>query len=223
MNTNTLIIIPAYNCQDQLGQLLKIIKKKYPEINICVINDGSSDKTLSAAKKYSVAVIDNKKNMGKGKSLHKGLLYAKEKGFNFVITMDADMQHAPDDLEKFFISKADIAVGARDISYKKMPLLRIFSNTISSLIISFLCKQQIKDSQCGYRKIKLNRIDDFNFKSSHYQFETELLLHILKIQKGSIENIPVKTIYGKEKSHIRHFKDTMEFIKIIWRYIWISK
>ncbi len=97
---NGLIIIPAYNAENTLKKLLYTLKDNY-SLNVLVINDGSSDNTMQIAEANSDFVINNSTNLGKGSSLQKGFEFASKNKYDFVITMDSDLQHPPEYISKF--------------------------------------------------------------------------------------------------------------------------
>lgn len=218
----TLILIPAYNAGSHLPGLLKEIRS-VTEMAVLVIDDGSRDNTSEAARANGAEVIRFDENRGKGAALDAGMDLAIQKGYEYVVTLDADGQHSPADLPRFFEFDADIVLGARDFTPGVMPFFRILSNSITSRILSWVTHRDIRDSQCGYRKIRLAFIQSFKARFTRYQYETELLLHVAGRRRGAVINVPIRTIYGDERSHIRHFRDTFQFVAAVLRYLWISK
>ncbi len=217
----TLIIIPAYNCASVLTGLINRIKAQ-TDCDILIVDDGSKDNTQEILSSLQVLACRHEGNLGKGAALQTGFDFAREKAYINVITMDADGQHDPDDLGIFFKYDADMVLGKRTFRLGIMPVARIMSNIMTSLILSIITGKKVSDSQCGYRKIRLANLNSFHPRFSGFQYETEILLHILKRRKGSVVNVPIKTIYKDEKSNIRHFHDTFQFIAVVWRYLWIS-
>src|SRR4051812_8357495 len=93
------IIIPAYNAEAFLGDTLEALLKHVDPSRVAVIDDGSSDGTADRARRAGVTCLRHEGNQGKGSALMTGLLWAAEKGWRWAVTMDADGQHAPEDLE----------------------------------------------------------------------------------------------------------------------------
>ncbi|MCL2065113.1 MAG: glycosyltransferase family 2 protein [Candidatus Cloacimonetes bacterium] len=215
---NTLIIIPVYNCEKHLHELFDKIKSISNECNILCVNDGSKDNSLHYIKQYKIKYIDLGRNRGKGYALKMAFLYAKRKGFEYALTMDADLQHDPSLIPNFIktqnVFKADLVIGFRNFSFKNMPFARVFSNSITSSIVSFASKKKVLDSQSGYRLYDLSFFDENEIKTNRYQMETEILLKY--IQKGAkIYHTEIPVIYNDEKSNISHFRDIVNFIKVI--------
>ena len=213
MSLDTAILIPSYNSNEQLDQLIKKIKDKLNN-QIIVVDDGSPNPIK--INYNDISLIQNEDNMGKGLSLQRGFQFARQKGFKNVITMDSDLQHDPDELSLFLDVQDDVdfVLGYRERD-ASMPISRKFSNWITSKIISSLTKITIKDSQCGYRRYSLSAIENFDYVETGFQYESEILIKAIN-QKSTVEQVKVSTIYDKNnKSYIKHFSDTIKFIWLI--------
>lgn len=212
------VIIPAYNEEMLIGHLVKEVKKN--GLDCLVIDDGSMDKTKEEAERAGAGVISNSKNLGKGSSLRAGFKKAIEDDYDFVIAMDGDGQHHPDELQNFIraAEKGDAAVilGNRMEDPKGMPLKRRVTNWVMSSFISLIVGQRMPDTQCGYRLIKADVLKAVPLTTDKYEIESELLIGASKAG-FKIKSIPIKSIYGGEKSQIRPFKDTLRFLSFIFR------
>jgi len=218
------VVIPAFNEEKSLGRLLDELKKYVDKSQIIVIDDGSKDNTRIVAEKSDVHVISHKNNFGKGESLRRGFDEAVKRGFSWIITMDADMQHYPADicrfLEKAGKQDADIILGTRMGNLKNMPFQRILSNKITSYFISLRIGQKVEDSQCGFRMISRRLIEEISLHKSHFSLESELLLKA-GLRKFKIDSIAIKTVYSNSKSHINPLRDTLGFIFVfISSFFW---
>lgn len=215
---NTAVVIPVYNSENYLPQLFDRVLKYYSTHQIFAVNDASEDNSLQICKKFDLNLIDVPQNTGKGNALQEGFEAAGRKGFNFAFSIDSDLQHKPEDFEKFLKKQneeeADLVIGKRDFSRDKMPLPRIASNATTSRIVSIFTQQKILDSQSGYRLYNLDFIKDFKFKTKRYQFETEVIIKIAKAG-GLIDFVPIDTIYDGQKSYISHLRDIKNFVNIV--------
>ena len=213
------VIIPAYNEGLSLELVLDELKKK--DLFVIVVDDGSVDNTYDIAKEHADRVIKNERNLGKGMSLNKGIscLIANE-DFDYIITMDADGQHSPLDLNKF-IKEADkgtvFVVGNRMDNHLGMPWVRVITNRFMSWFISKIAKQNIPDTQCGYRLIKKEVLEKIIIETKKFEIESEILIKAARLG-FSIKSIPIKSIYYKNlRSKIQPLIDTVRFIKFIFR------
>ncbi len=218
------VVIATYNENKEIGRLVKEIKRQ--NLDVLVIDDGSSDLTSEIAKESGAIVLRNEKNEGKGASLRKGFHYALNNGFDAIITMDGDGQHSPEDIP-FFLrlakhSDAGVIVGNRMQKTKSMPVVRYLTNKVMSCFLSYMVRQKIPDTQCGFRLIKNEVLKNMSFVASKYEIESEMLIKS-SFLGFKIESVPIKTIYGREKSQINPFMDTLRFIRLILRELWITR
>lgn len=220
----TCVVIPTYNESKAIADIIRRIRQY--ELEVIIIDDGSSDNTASIARGAGATVLENQTNQGKGASLIKGFDYALNKGVDAIISMDGDGQHLPEDIP-FFLRLANssskgLFVGNRMVKTKGMPWVRILTNKFMSWLISAVIGQQIPDTQCGFRLIKKEVLQKIKLKTTKYEIESELLIEAAR-QGFEIEAVPIETVYAGEKSQINPFIDTLRFIKFIARQKWISQ
>jgi len=210
---NICVIIPAFNEAKNIANIIKRIKSY--NLKVLVIDDGSVDNTAEIALNSDVEVIKNKRNLGKGASLIRGFDYALKNNFDAVITMDADGQHLPEDLPKF-IQKAEqsnnsIFIGNRMLNPLKMPLIRKLTNRVMSFLISLIIKQNVPDTQCGFKLIKRELLEKLKLNTKHYDTESEIIIKSALLGY-TIESIPIRCVYESKKSQINPIVDTFRFI-----------
>ncbi len=214
------VIIPTYNEAKQIYRLVNEIKGQ--GLDVLVVDDGSRDGTAQIAASAGAVVLRNETNEGKGACLRKGFKYCLERNFDAVITMDGDGQHLPEDLPRFISGAVDpgagIFAGNRMLEIKGMPLLRVITNKFMSWLVSGLSRQDIPDSQCGFRLIRRSVLEKIELKTSKFETETEILLKASRAG-FKIASVPVRTVYRGETSKINPFRDTLRFLKFIVKYI----
>lgn len=191
------IVIPAFNEQLSLRDLLNELVSSFSnQIEIVVVDDGSLDSTFDIALKYTDFVLRHMVNLGKGAALRTGCRFAFSKlKADYVIMMDADRQHAVDDLFKF-IEKINggnnLIFGVR--SLKKMPKAVAFANKVTSLILKVVYGVYIPDILSGYKALSREMYDHFNWQAVGYEIEIELAKKVAK-KRMSFITLPIKTIY----------------------------
>ncbi len=221
---NICILIPVHNESSEIGQIVSQIRKM--NLDVIVVDDGSEDSSGSIAQKEGAVVLSHAKKMGKGVSLQDGFHYIQEHDYDGVITMDGDGQHAVTDIDRL-IHKAkensgDIINGTRMHKPQGMPLIRLITNKLMSLIISAACKQKITDTQCGFRYIPSKVLRKIRLNSSGFEIETEVLTRASR--KGfSIRSVDIQTIYQNERSKIDPLKDTVRFFVFMCKEVWFRK
>ena len=217
------IVIPAYNVGDRLQNVLLKALAYIPKHNIYVVDDGSTDSTAEVADRQGVVLFRHKANKGKGEALKSGFQLVLEDNLDGVITLDADGQHDPDHIPDFifFLEKtaSDMVLGVRRFRIGEMPLDRFCSNLLSSLLVSTLAGKWIPDSQCGYRLIRSSVLKNIRLFSDHYELESELLIKAIRMG-CRVSFCPITVRYGEAGSHIRRFRDTKRFCRMILKLIW---
>jgi glycosyltransferase involved in cell wall biosynthesis len=219
------VIIPAYNPDHlQLQELIERLQQvtAVQPLRILVVDDGSQPPLqLPQQATPPGQLLRHNRNRGKGAALKTGFHYFfSDHGFELVITLDADLQHPPEKIPEFIQAyregKGDIIIGFRRRIPAVMPLARILSNTLTSLIISLLTGQMVRDSQCGFRLIKKSALDHIRLKESGFHMESELLILAggRGVRFGFVE---IPTIYRQEKSSINNAADTLNFVRLILR------
>lgn len=216
------VLIPAYQSAESLPVLLPQIKTKFPFETILVVDDGSTDHTSDLTELAGCRSLRLAQNQGKGAAIRQGLDLLP--GSDWVICMDSDLQHDPDELHNFISAiqtgHYDLIIGHRHLHHTSMPLTRQISNFLTSKLIGFRLGHQVPDSQCGYRAIRMDSDISKICKETGYMFETEYLIRS-SLAKRRITWIPVKTIYNSSKSYLRPWVNTQKFITLWFRsFFW---
>ncbi len=214
----TIILIPALDLADRINGLLREIRRTAPDAGVLVIDDGSTDGTAAAAAVEGVEVVSHDRNRGKGAALKTGFERALREGYEALITIDGDGQHPPRLIPEFRRradeSGADLVVGTRFGDLSRMPRHRRFSNRMTSWAASRAAGRRLPDSQSGYRWIRAEVIRSVPLRTDHYETETELLIGAAR-RGFRIESVPIPTVYGDERSHIRLWRDTWRFLRLL--------
>lgn len=218
---SALVLVPAYNAAAYLPELIPRLRAFVCDENLLVVNDGSSDDTEAVLQKLNVRHLTHDVNRGKGSALKTGFDYAIAKGYRSVLTIDADLQHLPEELPGFYAldDGNTIVIGTRKIHLSIMPFDRWLTNNLTSLIISVFSTQRVRDSQSGYRLIPVLALQMLRLKTVNYDFESEMLFKSGRLGI-KIDEVPISTVYAGSHSYINPTKDTFRFIRQIWKRIW---
>lgn len=157
MNTKTIAIIPAYNEESTIVDIIN--RTSHFVDQIIVINDGSTDGTVEKAASTSAIIIDNIVNRGLGKTIKRGYDEALKLGGDIVIQIDADGQYDPQEIPKLIKpileNEADLILGSRLENLKyRMPWIKKFGNKAFSWLLRRLTGINIKDGQTGFRAVR---------------------------------------------------------------------
>lgn len=215
-------VIPVFNEAETLVNLLPRLNSFLKKEDVLIIDDGSEDASLLMASRYGFRTIRNSKNLGKGKSLQIGFFWALQRGYDAVLTMDADCQHdpkfIPQMVEVISKNRADMVIGTRPFSSEKMPFQRIASNKVTSLVVSILGKHRVHDSQSGFRITSARVLKSITLKTGRFETESELLIKALR-RGWRVHEIPIDTLYGAEESRIAGVSDTLRFLSLAIRSV----
>jgi len=211
-------VIPAYNEEKHIGEVVRRTRQSLGDV--LVVDDGSQDKTAKRAREAGAEVIVHEKNLGKGETIKTGLRHWLDR--QFVIILDADGQHRPEEIDRFTeaalsADEPKLILGNRMNDVSSMPLVRQIVNRWMSKRISAVCGQKIPDTQCGFRMLHRQLIPELLGGSARFDYETEML--IVASRKGfKIASVPISTVYSDEVSSIHPVRDTIRFFKLMRRY-----
>jgi glycosyltransferase involved in cell wall biosynthesis len=210
-------IIPAYCEEKHIGEV--VLRTRVQLDHVLVVDDGSFDQTALRAREAGAEVIVHPQNRGKGETIKTGLRYWFDRPIDFIIILDADGQHRPEEIDRFVAATAQskFLVGNRMNDVSRMPLVRRLVNRYMSNRISRVCGQCIPDTQCGFRMLHRELIPDMLGGAQRFDYETEML--IFASRKGyRVDSVPISTVYSDEVSSIHPVRDTLRFFKLMQRY-----
>lgn len=213
-------IIPAYNAESSIGEVIERTKKYIPRV--CVVNDGSTDRTEDVARSRATEVVSLTSNRGKGFALRQGFGIALGNGCRAILTLDADGQHDPEEIPNFLAAHERdaqaILIGSRMAQADRFPPQRYYSNRTAAFFISKALGEYLEDTQCGFRLYPAETLRAIPLTTSHFQTETEVLLRAVRrgIRLGSV---PVKNIYhlngNAPRSNFRPVVDTFYICMVV--------
>jgi glycosyltransferase involved in cell wall biosynthesis len=213
-------LIPAFREERYIADVVR--RTKLAVGFVLVVDDGSGDATGGMACEAGAEVLLHDTNLGKGAAIKSGLRHLARRGCDYVIILDGDGQHLPEEIGAFVAAaKRDDAVhlwlGNRMSDTRSMPLVRRLTNQFMSWLLSRVCRQRIPDSQCGFRLVHRSLIPLLDCESSAFDYESEMLIQISRAGER-IGAVPISTVYRDEVSSIRPAKDALRFFRMIWRH-----
>lgn len=221
------IIVPAYNEQPVIATTLNNLKSKLKtyssyRFKIIVINDGSTDKTLTQLKNLSDITISHKYNQGLGAALATGLEFVKRhQDFDLAITFDSDGQHQPKDILPCLkaLTNHDMVIGSRFLnSTNQIPMFRRFILSLSNVLTFIFFGIWTTDSQSGFRGFNRKAIEAINLSTNRMEVSSEFFSEI-KLKKLTFCEIPIKVIYtpyslSKGQSNLNGLQ---VFLKLVYK------
>ena len=190
--------------------------------NVIVVDDGSDDDTCARIADLPVIVLRHPQRMGKGASLRDGFAEALRRGFEAVLTMDGDGQHAADDIPRLLDAgnrhPGAVIIGARLRKRSQQPLYRRLANEFGDWGIAFGTGYQIADSQSGQRlyPAAVAALDDV--PGENFVFEAQILISAARRLGTRCVSVPIesryKSVHSAEQFRASHFKPFRDFSRI---------
>jgi len=158
--SDTVILIPAYNEEASIASLLQEIHQHLPGNDILVINDGSADRTPAVAVQNGAEVLDLPCNLGVGGAVQAGFRYAYESGYQYAIRCDGDGQHPPSEMKKLIEamksgSNVDLIIGSRFLGEGgyKSTWIRYCGIHGLAVFLSAICRRKVTDPTSGFQML----------------------------------------------------------------------
>jgi hypothetical protein len=222
-----MVLIPAFNEADNLKYLLPKMPDSIngKEVGVLVVDDGSDDGTKDIVQSHGHLVVSNVINRGGGAALRLGYDILRNSGASICITMDADGQHRPEEIEKLVLpilnDEYDVVIGSRVMGTReKDSPIRAAGVHVFGVIISSLLGQRISDPSSGFRAFKIDKIKNIDLREDQYH-TSELIIEAVK--KGlRVKEVPItilKRKFGKSKKG-RNLKYGFHFAKTIIKAWW---
>lgn len=216
---NHCIIIPTYNnattLSDVVSRALSVCR------HVMVVNDGSTDNTLDILQPFRDAIhlVTYTPNRGKGYALRRGFLQARSLGYDTAVTLDADGQHRPEEVDKLLAAaqnngaaeRRTLVVGSRNLYADGMPSANTFANRFSNFWFRLQTGIRLPDTQTGFRLYPLTNLPCLAMITRRYESELELL--VFSAWKG-LHLVPVPVSVSYPDDRVSHFRPFADFFRI---------
>lgn len=200
------LVVPAYNEEKHVETVLRDISKL--GYSIILVNDGSKDNTLNIARNVQkdypnqIYIVSHVINRGLGAALKTGMTDALKHDAKYIITFDADGQHAFEDIPKVLKplqeKKVDAVIGSR--IFEDMPTTKRFANNVMNILTHIFYGIKVKDSQSGLRAFSSEAAKKIDVVSAGYGVSSEFIKEI-KNNQIPFDEVPITTIYTDETQH----------------------
>jgi glycosyltransferase involved in cell wall biosynthesis len=218
-------LIPALNAEESIGPIVRDCRAVIGDV--IVVDDGSLDATARVAAEAGADVVSHPANRGKGAALKTGFGRALQKGYDVVITLDADGQHLAREIPKFLAaraeSNADLIIGGRAHLFGEMLPRRRLANRFSARSIAWASKTNVTDSQSGFRLYSANLLRHVRLRTDGFDMESEVIVHA---GCGGFKVLTIPIDLGFVDGHsTSHYKPLGDTIRIAWtvfraRFLW---
>jgi glycosyltransferase involved in cell wall biosynthesis len=216
MKPSLSIIIPAKNESDGLAIILPDLCKLYADAEIIIVDDGSTDDTLTLCGNFPVKVVSHKYSMGNGAAIKSG---ARVANGEVLVFMDADGQHRPDQVQQLtdrITEGFDMVVGTRTNSAHASPL-RLSANKVYNQLASWITAQKIPDLTSGFRAVNASKFREYlHLLPNGFSYPTTITMAFFRAGY-SVAYVPVNVLSRVGSSHIRPLRDGTRFLLIIFK------
>ncbi|MGW8247540.1 MAG: glycosyltransferase family 2 protein [Acidiferrobacterales bacterium] len=213
---NLSIIIPAKNEADNLASLLPKIRSLYPDAELIVVDDGSSDGTGDVARENGAVCIRHHYSLGNGAAIKSGARLAKGK---VLVFLDGDGQHNPDDIKKLLDRKNDgfdMVIGARD-NKSQASFSRLLANKLYNKFASLMTGRTILDLTSGFRVVDAKKFKRFLYLLPNgFSYPTTITMAFFR-SGFQVDYVSITTLPRAGNSKISIFRDGIRFLIIIMK------
>jgi len=222
MKKKVLVIIPAYNEEGSIEKVIEEVRNHLPQVDILVVNDGSTDLTSERAKEKGAVVLELPFNLGIGGAMQAGYKYANEKGYDIAIQVDGDGQHDPKEIPKLLRTleerQWDMAIGSRfiaDSAEYKASMMRRVGISVFSKVISVILRQKVTDPTSGFRAANRKAIKLFasDYPQDYPEPEALVLINRCGLKMGEVP-VSMNPRYSGESS-ITKIRSVYYMVKVL--------
>ena len=208
-------VIPTYNNSGTIASVVESVLLYVQDL--IVVSDGADAATLAALEPFSekITLLKYEPNRGKGYALKTAFRYAREKGFDYAVTLDSDGQHFADDIPAFLEAiengNGELFIGSRCLDAENMPSGNTFANRFSNFWFAVQTLRRLPDTQTGFRAYPLARtVLPF---TNRYEAELEMLV---RSAWHGVKMVPVKVkvYYAPAGERVTHFRPGKDFTRI---------
>lgn len=212
-----LVIVPVYNHGTTLRQVVLGVLALHKDV--LVVDDGSTDQGLKTIADLPVRIHIHPQNRGKGAAIRTAAKAAKALGATHIVTIDADGQHDPRDLPKFFAAikrhPMAVIVGTRDFATANAPRTSRFGRSFSNFWLRVQTGCKLQDTQSGFRVYPVALFTHLAFTEDRYSFEVEILVRSAWADLELVD-VPITVHYPPGKQRISHFRTFVDNVRISW-------
>ncbi len=212
-----LVVVPVYNHGATLRQVVAGVLAVHPEV--LVVDDGSTDQGMQTIANLPVHIRGHAENLGKGAAIRTAAQAAESLGATHIVTIDADGQHDPVDLPRFFAAIANnplaVIAGARNFETDNVPGSSRFGRCFSNFWLRVQTGRKLQDAQSGFRAYPVALFTHLRFTENRYSFEVEVLVRSAWAGLDLLD-VPISVHYPPRGQRVSHFHKIVDNARISW-------
>jgi glycosyltransferase involved in cell wall biosynthesis len=217
-----LAVVPAYNESATVGRVVAALHRETPQVDVVVIDDGSTDRTVECAERAGARILRLPFNLGIGGAVQAGFKFAHENGYDYMVQVDGDGQHDPAEIVSLFgameqSGSADMICGSRFLTASGYvsPISRRTGIHLFAFLLSLFLRQRVTDPTSGFRLYNRRAIALFarDYPHDYPEVEAVLMLHHHRL---TMQEIPVRMFQrGGGVSSISSGKSFYYMVKVL--------
>lgn len=218
------VVIPAYNEGTVIATVVQRVLA-CGHRRVLVVDDGSKDGTGAAARKAGATVLRHPINRGAGAAAQTGILYARRNGWPYMVQIDADGQHYPEDIPgmatHLLHSDSDIVIGSRFLATSdSVPTTRIVYNRLSNIFTNVFCRANYTDSQSGMRILNRRAIEQLNLHLDGFGYCSEMIVQAEQLGLR-LSEAPIRVAYTEYSMSKGQdlYTGVLTAIDLLWKLI----
>lgn len=221
-----LVIIPTYNEIENIAKMIDAVLSQDPIIDILIIDDNSPDGTADVVKAAMegndrIKLIERSGKLGLGSAYVKGFQYALANGYEYILEMDADFSHNPNDLPRLLEAAKtnDLVIGSRyvhGVNIINWPFRRLLISYFASKYVNFITRMPIKDPTAGFKCFRRKVLESINLKeilSDGYSFQVEMNFRAW-VKGFKIKEVPI--VFTERIGGVSKMSK-----QIVWEAVWM--
>jgi len=214
-NSDIWCVIPTFNNINTVKEVALGCRKHLT--HVLVVDDGSTEGNIGELfNNTDIEVIRHAKNLGKGQAIRTALNYIQKHNGKFMLTIDADGQHYPHDINKFIFAQEEdpdaIIIGCRDFQ-NNVPQKSQFGRAFSNFWLRLETGAAIQDSQSGFRSYPVKYLQKIKTSGNHYDFEIEILTRA-SWSGLKLKEVPINVFYPHKSMRISNFRPFIDNARI---------
>ncbi|HAN41692.1 MAG TPA: polyprenol monophosphomannose synthase [Candidatus Cloacimonetes bacterium] len=221
-----LVIIPTYNEIENIARMIEAVLGQDPSIDILIIDDNSPDGTADVVKKAMedndrIKLIERSGKLGLGSAYVRGFEYALANGYEYILEMDADFSHNPNDLPRLLEAAKtnDLVIGSRyvhGVNIINWPFRRLLISYFASKYVKVITRMPIKDPTAGFKCFRRKVLESINLKeilSDGYSFQVEMNFRAW-VKGFRIKEVPI--VFTERIGGVSKMSK-----QIVWEAVWM--
>jgi len=208
--------VPVFNNKNTVRQVVSECREVLS--NVVVVDDGSRDADVATLiSDLDVVILKHERNYGKGRAILTASQYIEEHGGVYMVTIDADGQHYPQDIRKFIPlmqeEEPSLIIGCRNFDTENVPVSSRFGRSFANFWLLIETGQVVTDCQSGFRAYPVHYLNQLNFKGLHYDFEAEVLARV--VWSGiQLKSVDIDVVYPKHEDRVSSFKPILDNLRL---------